>query len=71
MALDRAIFKPVTKGYRALPVPIRKGSSNFIENLRSLLSFSNNVLQGDLKGAAKHCGKIDLVNTTVIYFESI
>ena len=30
MALDRAVFKPVAKGYRALPVPIRKGSSNFI-----------------------------------------
>ena len=35
MALDNAIFKPVAKGYRALPVPIRKGSSNFVENLRS------------------------------------
>ena len=35
--LDKAIFKPVAKGYRALPVPIRTGSSNFIENLRSLL----------------------------------
>ena len=64
MALDRAIFKPVAKGYRALPVPIRKGSSNFIENLRSLLSFSNNVLQGDLKGAANTAGRF-AVNTTV------
>ena len=64
MALDRAIFKPVAKGYRALPVPIRKGSSNFIENLRSLLSFSNNVLQGDLKGATNTAGRF-VVNTTV------
>ena len=64
MALDRAVFKPVAKGYRALPVPIRKGSSNFIENLRSLLSFSNNVLQGDLKGAANTAGRF-AVNTTV------
>ena len=64
MALDRAIFKPVAKGYRALPVPIRKGSSIFIENLRSLLSFSNNVLQGDLKGAANTAGRF-AVNTTV------
>ena len=64
MALDRAIFKPVAKGYRTLPVPIRKGSSNFIENLRSLLSFSNNVLQGDLKGAANTAGRF-AVNTTV------
>ena len=44
MALDNAIFKPVAKGYRALPVPIRKGSSNFVGNLRSLLTLSNNIL---------------------------
>ena len=40
MALDNAIFKPVAKGYRALPVPIRKGSNNFVNNLRSLLTLS-------------------------------
>ena len=32
-ALDRAIFKPIAKGYRALPVPIRTGTSNFVGNL--------------------------------------
>ena len=37
--LDRAIFKPIAKGYRALPVPIRTGTSNFVGNLRSLLTF--------------------------------
>ena len=49
--LDRAIFKPIAKGYRVLPLPIRTGTNNFVSNLRSLLSFSNNVLQGDFKGA--------------------
>jgi len=63
-ALDKAIFKPVAKGYRALPVPIRTGSSNFIENLRSLLTFSNNILQGDLKGAGNTAGRFT-INTTV------
>ena len=62
--LDKAIFKPIAKGYRALPVPIRTGSSNFIENLRSLLTFSNNVLQGDLKGAGNTAGRF-AINTTV------
>ena len=62
--LDKAIFKPVAKGYRALPVPIRTGSSNFIENLRSLLTFSNNILQGDLKGAGNTAGRF-AINTTV------
>ena len=63
-ALDKAIFKPVAKGYRALPVPIRTGSSNFIGNLRSLLTFSNNILQGDLKGAGNTAGRFT-INTTV------
>ena len=39
--LDRAIFKPIAKGYRVLPLPIRTGTNNFVSNLRSLLSFSN------------------------------
>ena len=64
MALDKAIFKPIAKGYRALPVPIRKGSSNFVDNLRSLLTLSNNILQGDIKGAANTTGRF-AVNTTV------
>ena len=62
--LDRAIFKPVAKGYRALPLPIRSGTSNFVGNLRSLLTLSNNVLQGDFKGAGNTAGRF-VVNTTV------
>ena len=49
--LDRAIFEPVAKGYRALPVPIRKGTGNVVDNLRSLLTLSNNILQGDFREA--------------------
>ena len=62
--LDKAIFKPVAKGYRALPVPIRTGTSNFVSNLRSLLTLSNNVLQGDLRGAGNTAGRF-AINTTV------
>ena len=62
--LDKAIFKPIAKGYRALPVPIRTGTSNFVANLRSLLTFSNNVLQGDVKGAGNTAGRF-VINTTV------
>ena len=32
--LDKAIFKPIAKGYRALPAPIRKGTGNAMDNLR-------------------------------------
>ena len=62
--LDKAIFKPIAKGYRALPVPIRSGTSNFVNNLRSLLTLSNNVLQGDFRGASNTAGRF-AINTTV------
>ena len=63
-ALDKAIFKPVAKGYRALPVPIRKGTGNAVDNLRSLLTLSNHVLQGDFREAGTTAGRF-AVNTTV------
>ena len=62
--LDKALFKPVAKGYRALPVPIRKGTGNAVDNLRSLLTFSNHVLQGDFREAGTTAGRF-AVNTTV------
>ena len=62
--LDKAVFKPIAKGYRALPVPIRTGTSNFVGNLRSLLTFTNNLLQGDIKGAGNTAGRF-AINTTV------
>ena len=37
--LDKAIFKPIAKGYRALPVQISTGTSNIVANLRALLTF--------------------------------
>ena len=62
--LDKALFKPVSKGYRKLPVPIRKGTSNVIDNLRSLLTISNNVLQGDFRSAGTNVGRF-VINSTV------
>ena len=62
--LDRVVFKPVAKGYRALPVPIRKGTGNVVSNIRSLLTLSNNILQGDLRTAGNTAGRF-LINTTV------
>ena len=63
-AFDKAIFKPIAKGYRVLPQPIRTGTNNFVSNLRSLLTFSNNVLQGDFKSAGNTAGRF-AINTTV------
>ena len=64
MTLDKAIFKPIAKGYRALPVPVRLGTSNAIDNLRSLLTLSNNLLQGDWNLAGNTAGRF-AINSTV------
>ncbi len=61
--LDKVVFKPVAKGYRALPAPIRKGTGNVVDNLRSLLTLSNNVLQGDFSRAGNTAARFG-INTT-------
>ena len=63
-ALDGAVFEPVAKGYRSLPQAIRKGTGNAYDNLRSLLTFTNNILQGDFHGAGNTAGRF-VINTTV------
>lgn len=62
--LDKIIFKPVAKGYRALPVSIKKGTGNALNNLSTLITIPNNVLQGDLKLAAINTGRL-VVNSTI------
>ena len=62
--LDKAVFKPIAKGYRALPVPVRKGTGNIMDNLRSLLSMTNNVLQGRFREAGSNAGRF-VINSTV------
>jgi phospholipid-binding lipoprotein MlaA len=62
--LDKVIFKPVAKGYRALPSPVRTGTSNALVNLSSLITIPNNVLQGEIKTAGVNTGRF-IINTTV------
>ena len=62
--LDKVIFKPVAKGYRTLPSPIRAGTSNVVENLSNLITIPNNVLQADFKMAGINAGRL-VLNTTV------
>jgi len=64
MGLDKAIFKPVAKGYRSLPSPVRTGTSNALNNLSSLITIPNNILQGELKTAGINTGRF-AVNTTL------
>ena len=62
--LDKAIFKPVAKGYRSLPSPIRTGTSNALINISSLVTIPNNILQGEFKTAGINAGRF-VLNTTI------
>ena len=62
--LDAAVFEPVAKAYRFLPTEIRVGTSNALENISSLITIPNNILQGNLKEAGINIGRL-AINTTV------
>ena len=64
MGLDKVIFKPVAKAYRVLPSPVRTGTSNALNNISSLVTIPNNILQGEFKKAGVNTGRF-AINTTV------
>ena len=50
MAADRAVLRPVARGYRkVVPAPVRSSVTNFFSNLRTPGSALNNFLQGKPK----------------------
>ncbi len=63
--VDRAVFEPVSKGYRAVTnEPIRGGVRNFLGNLGEPVTFANEVLQGKMGNAAGTVGRF-VINTTI------
>ena len=64
MGLDKVIFKPIAKGYRKLPSPIRTGTGNALNNLSNLITIPNNILQGDFGSAANNSVRL-VINTTL------
>jgi len=62
--LDAALFEPLAKGYRKLPVPIRHGTSNVLDNLSTLMTIPNNLLQGEIQKAGQNTVRF-VVNTTL------
>ena len=62
--LDKIIFEPIAKGYRTLPQPIRTGTSNVLDNLSTLITIPNNLLQGDFGEAGTNSARL-VVNTTL------
>ena len=63
-ALDKIIFKPLAKGYRMFPQPIRSGTSNALNNLSNVVTVPNNILQGQFKEAGINSARL-VINTTL------
>ncbi len=63
-ALDRAILKPVAKGYTHLPHPVQSGVQNFFDNLEYPVVIVNDLLQGQVKAFFSDIGRL-LFNSTV------
>ena len=61
--LDKVIFKPLSKGYRKLPQPIRSGTSNVLSNLGNVVTIPNNILQGQIKDAGINSLRLILNST--------
>ncbi len=62
--LDKVIFKPLAKGYRMFPQPIRAGTSNALTNLSNVVTIPNNVLQGQFKDAGVNSARL-IINSTL------
>ena len=62
--LDKIIFKPLSKGYRKLPQPVRSGTSNVLSNLGNVVTIPNNILQGQIKDAGINSFRL-IVNSTL------
>ena len=62
--LDKVIFKPLSKGYRMFPQPIRSGTSNALSNISNVVTVPNNILQGQFKDAGVNTARF-AINTTL------
>tara|TARA_Y100000816_G_scaffold285204_1_gene264542 strand:- start:322 stop:1119 length:798 start_codon:yes stop_codon:yes gene_type:complete len=62
--LDKVIFKPLAKGYRIFPQPIRSGTSNALTNLGNVVTIPNNILQGKFKDASVNSARF-VINSTL------
>lgn len=64
-AIDKATLKPIAKGYKkVVPNFIRRGITNFSENLRSPLNIINHFLQGKIGDGFEQTGRF-ILNSTV------
>lgn len=62
--LDRAVIKPVAKGYDAIvPTPVNTIVTNAFANIDDLMIAVNNLLQGKFKASASDLGRVVLNST--------
>lgn len=59
----RYVLKPVARGLRVLPTPVRTSMGNFFTNLRAPVSAFSALLQADPKNAASEAGRFVLNST--------
>tara|TARA_B100001121_G_scaffold233207_1_gene206614 strand:- start:543 stop:1328 length:786 start_codon:yes stop_codon:yes gene_type:complete len=62
--LDKIIFKPVASVYKNLPIPLKSGVSNSLDNLSNVVTIPNNLLQGEFRKAGVNTGRF-IINTTI------
>jgi len=62
--LDNVIFEPIARGYRKLPMPIKLGANNALNNLSNLITVPNNFLQGNVGNAGNNSMRF-VINSTV------
>jgi phospholipid-binding lipoprotein MlaA len=63
-AVDRAVLKPVAKGYdKATPDLVKTGVRNFFSNLGDVVVFTNDLLQGKGEQALSDFGRL-FINST-------
>lgn len=59
----RIVLKPVARGLRVLPEPVRRAGSNFFDNLGAPISAFSALLQGDLRNTGTELGRFVLNST--------
>lgn len=63
--MDEHFLRPAATGYmKYVPVPARRGVSNFFANIGDISVLANNLLQFKLSAAANDTGRI-MLNTTI------
>lgn len=63
--VDKMVYKPIAQVYdKVTPTPLRRGITNFFDNINQLPIIANNFLQGNMEWFVSDIGRL-IVNTTL------